>query len=96
MRPWKAALASIVPADQVVLMYKPARWAEYGLQYYWFNRIQTAFSPDELARATSGGTRMLCIAEDSTLLELSHMPALDLQVIHAIGGQTAFWIWKVK
>jgi len=96
MRPWKAALASIVSADQIVLMYKPARWAEYGLQYYWFNRIQTAFSPDELTRATTNGTRLLCIAEDSMLLELSHIPAIDLQVVHAIGGQTAFWIWQVK
>jgi 4-amino-4-deoxy-L-arabinose transferase-like glycosyltransferase len=96
MRPWKAALASIVPANQIVLMYKPARWAEYGLQYYWFNHIQTAFSPDELTRATTNGARLLCIAEDSMLLELSHMPAIDLQVVHAIGGQTAFWIWKVK
>ena len=96
MRPWKDALASIVPANQIVLMYKPARWAEYGLQYYWFNHIQTAFSPEELTSATISGARMLCIAEDSMLFELSQMPTLDLQVVHAIGGQTAFWIWKVK
>src|SRR5215475_4982894 len=61
MRPWKAALASIVPANQIVLMYKPARWAEYGLQYYWFNHIQTAFSPNELTQTTTNNMRMLCI-----------------------------------
>ena len=51
MRPWNSALASLAPSDQTVLMYKPTRWAEYGLQYYRQNRIQTVFSPDELAEA---------------------------------------------
>jgi hypothetical protein len=27
---------------------------------------------------------------------LSHIPEVDLEVVHAIGGQTAFWLWKVK
>jgi hypothetical protein len=92
MRPWSTALASIVPSDQVVLMYKPARWAEYGLQYYWFNRVQTLFSPDELVRATASEARLLCIADDKMLEELTHVP----EVVHAIGGQTAFWVWKAK
>ena len=95
MRPWSGALASLVPADETVLMYKPSRWAEYGLQYYRFNRVHTAFSPEELIRETEAKSRLLCIAEDKKLEELSHVPQVDLEVVHAIGGQTAFWVWKV-
>jgi len=77
-------------------MYKPARWAEYGLQYYRSNRVRTAFSPEELIKAVKDEPRVLCITDDNTLPELSHVPAVDLEVVHAVGGQTAFWIWAVK
>jgi hypothetical protein len=40
--------------------------------------------------------RILCVAEDKTLEELSHIPNVDLEVVHAIGGHTAFWAWPVK
>jgi uncharacterized membrane protein len=96
MRPWDQALASLIPADQTVFMYKPPRWAEYGLQYYRFNHVRTIFSPEELVHAMGTQPRLLCIAEDRTLEELTHMAAVDLEVVHAIGGQTAFWIWKMK
>jgi hypothetical protein len=96
MRPWNSALASLVPADETVFMYKPTRWAEYGLQYYRFNHVQSVFSPDELVRATSTQPRVLCIAEDETLAELSKVRQVDLEVVHAIGGQTAFWVWKTN
>ena len=77
-------------------MYKPARWAEYGLQYYRFDRIQTAFSPEELVRKTMMHPRILCITDDKMLEELSYVSEVDLEVVHAIGGQTAFWVWMVK
>jgi 4-amino-4-deoxy-L-arabinose transferase-like glycosyltransferase len=96
MRPWNSALASLVSPDETVLMYKPARWAEYGLQYYRFNHIHTAFTPEELIRETASKVRLLCIAEDKKLEELSKMPQVDLEVVHAIGGQTAFWVWRVN
>jgi 4-amino-4-deoxy-L-arabinose transferase-like glycosyltransferase len=96
MRPWNAALASFVADNENVLMYKPPRWAEYGLQYYRSNHVQTAFSPDELVRVMTAEQRMLCIAEDKRLEELSHLTEVDLEVVHAIGGQTAFWIWKAN
>jgi hypothetical protein len=96
MRPWMGALASLISADEMVFLYKPARWAEYGLQYYRFNRVRSVFSQDELVRATTTQPRVLCITEDKLLEELSHVPQIDLEVVHAIGGQTAFWVWKVK
>jgi 4-amino-4-deoxy-L-arabinose transferase-like glycosyltransferase len=94
MRPWVSALASLVPADQTICMYKPARWAEYGMQYYRFNKVENVFSQDELVRAAGGRPRLLCITEDKMLEEISRTPAIDLEVVHAIGGQTAFWLWK--
>jgi 4-amino-4-deoxy-L-arabinose transferase-like glycosyltransferase len=96
MRPWNMALASWVSDNQTVVMYKPARWAEYGLQYYRSNHIQPVFSQEDLVRAAGTLPRVLCITEDKRLEELSHVPELDLEVVHAIGGQTAFWLWKVK
>jgi 4-amino-4-deoxy-L-arabinose transferase-like glycosyltransferase len=96
MRPWSAALASLAPPHETVFMYKPARWAEYGMQYYRFNQVHSVFSVDDLVNAAATQPRILCIAEDTLLEELSHVPAIDLEVVHAIGGQTAFWMWKVK
>src|SRR5262249_30876476 len=96
MRPWNRALASMVPADEAVVMYKPARWAEYGLQYYRSNHIRAVFSPADLLRAVDAQPRVLCIAEYKKLEELSHVKEVDLEVVHAIGGQTAFWMWRVK
>jgi len=96
MRPWSGAIASFVPGEQPVVMYKPARWAEYGLQYYRNNHVHTAFSPDEFVDVTAAYSKVLCITEDKRLDELSKIPQIDLEVVHAIGGQTAFWVWKVN
>jgi hypothetical protein len=96
MRPWRAALSQLARDEQTVVMYKPQRWAEYGLDYYRFNRVQTVFSPEEFVRAASSQGRILCVAEDKTLEELSQVPALDLEVVYAVGGHTAFWAWPAK
>jgi 4-amino-4-deoxy-L-arabinose transferase-like glycosyltransferase len=96
MRPWQPALARLVSEDQTVVMYKPQRWAEYGLDYYHFNRVRSVFSPEEFVQVASAQGRILCVAEDKTLEELSQVPTIDLEVIHAIGGHTAFWAWPVK
>jgi 4-amino-4-deoxy-L-arabinose transferase-like glycosyltransferase len=95
MRPWQPALSQLVAADQPVIMYKPERWAEYGLQYYRPN-VQSVFSPEALAQAVAAQSRVLCIADDNSLDELSRVPTVDLEVVHAIGGHTAFWAWQVK
>jgi len=96
MRPWQVALSQLVSSNEAVVMYKPARWAEYGLQYYRSNHIRTVFSPEELAAVANTGARILCISDDKSLGEVSRIPAVDLQVVHTIGNQTAFWIWQVK
>ena len=94
MGPWRPVLAEIVPDDQTVFMYKPSRWAEYGLQYYRFNHARGIFSPDELMQVVASERRVLCIAEDKTLAELSHVASVDMQVVHSIGNHTAFWVWQ--
>ncbi len=96
MRPWQSALRQLISENEMVLMYKPERWAEYGMQYYRPNHIRTAFSAEELADATKSGGRLLCISDDQALGEVSRVPNFDLQVVHTIGNHTAFWIWQVK
>jgi 4-amino-4-deoxy-L-arabinose transferase-like glycosyltransferase len=96
MRPWQTALGQIIPAEDTVLLYKPERWAEYGMQYYRPNHIRTLFSPEELAAATKAGGRVLCISDDKALPEVTRVPTVDLQIVHTIGNHTAFWVWQVK
>lgn len=96
MRPWQSALVQLIPAEETVILYKPERWAEYGMEYYRPNHIRTVFSPEELANATRSGGRLLCISDDKALREVSGVPSVDLQVVHTIGNHTAFWVWQVK
>jgi 4-amino-4-deoxy-L-arabinose transferase-like glycosyltransferase len=96
MRPWENVLAQIAPPDQTVVMYKPARWVEYGLQYYRNNRVRGVFSQEELAEAIRNEPRVLCIADDKALAEVSHVDTLDVEVVHTIGNESAFWIWQTK
>ena len=96
MRPWEQALAQIAPADQTVFMYKPARWVEYGLQYYRFNRVRGLFSPEELNEVVGNEPRVLCVADDKALAEVSHFTTVDVEVVHTIGNESAFWVWQTK
>ncbi len=94
MRPWEKALEQIVPQSQIVFLYRPSRWMEYGLQFYRANNSKGVGSPEELSSAI-GANRALCIAEDKSLDELAKLGNVDIQVVHTIGNQTAFWIWRV-
>jgi 4-amino-4-deoxy-L-arabinose transferase-like glycosyltransferase len=96
MRPWQEALAAVLPREQMVFMYKPARWMEYGLQFYRYNSARGVGTPRELSEAIVGQSRVLCIAEDKALDELTRQGDLDIEVIHTIGNQTAFWVWHAE
>jgi 4-amino-4-deoxy-L-arabinose transferase-like glycosyltransferase len=96
MRPWDQALLQIVPSDQIVFMYRPARWVEYGLQFYRYNNARGVFTPAELLTVTSNQPRVLFIAEDKTLDELTKLGGVDFEIVHTIGNQSAFWIWQTK
>jgi len=86
----------LIPNDEAVVMYKPARWAEYGLQYYRSNHLRSVFSPEELTDAVKTGSRVLCISDDKSLVEVSRVSSVDVQVVHTVGNQTAFWVWQAK
>ena len=96
MRQWQSAVPPLLKDNPTVILYKPERWAEYGLQYYLFNRVHTIFTPQELLQTTAAEGRVLCITDEKTLDEVSHIPDVDLEVVHAIGEHTAFWAWQVK
>ena len=96
MRPWEHVLAQLAPDDQTVVMYKPARWVEYGLQYYLNNRVRGVFSAEELTAAIRSEPRVLCIADDKALAEVSHVSTVDVEVVHTIGNESAFWIWQTR
>jgi 4-amino-4-deoxy-L-arabinose transferase-like glycosyltransferase len=96
MRPWEQALAQIAPDDRTIFMYKPARWVEYGLQYYRFNHMRGLFSAEELTDVIRTENRVLCIADDKALAEVSHVATLDVEVVHTIGNESAFWVWQTK
>ncbi len=95
MRPWSEALNRIATKDQIIFMYKPDRWVEYGLEYYRFSHAQALFSPEQLAAVAKNEPRILCLAEDKILPELSGMGNVDLEIVESIGNQTAFWAWRV-
>ena len=96
MRPWTGKLERFVSESQEVILYKPDRWMEYGLQFYRDNRIQKALSEQELAELTDpGGARLLCIAEDRLLDELSTSNAVEVEVVETSGNQAAFWVWRL-
>jgi len=94
MRPWQQALEQIVPQNQMVFLYKPARWMEYGLQYYRSSNARSIGTPEELSTVTGNGAKVLCIAEDKSLQELAQVGHLEMEVVHTIGNQTAFWVWR--
>jgi hypothetical protein len=96
MRPWEHVLAQLATDDQTVVMYKPARWVEYGLQYYLNNRVRGVFSAEELTAAIRSEPRVLCIADDKALAEVSHVSTVDVEVVHTIGNESAFWIWQTR
>jgi 4-amino-4-deoxy-L-arabinose transferase-like glycosyltransferase len=93
MRPWDAELDRYgADADNVVL-YKPDRWMEYGLQYYRERTPRVASSEQELIELTRDG-RVLCIAESGVLGELGRSDTVLIEVVSSVGDQAAFWAWS--
>jgi 4-amino-4-deoxy-L-arabinose transferase-like glycosyltransferase len=96
MRPWGPALEGLIPQNEVVFLYKPPRWMEYGLQFYRYNNARGIFSEEEMAGLIANQARILCIAEDRTLQELTRLGNLDLEIVNTIGRQSAFWVWQTE
>jgi len=93
MRPWSQALVSLVPDDQVVYLYRPARWTEFGLQYYRSGKASAINSAEEMMAVTGSGSKVLCIADNKTLDEVAHIAKVEMKVVLSLGNQTAFYAW---
>lgn len=93
MRPWSRELNQIAGSGESVILFKPDRWMEYGLQYYMADRSETTHTLEDLAKAVSL-KRRLCLATDQALEELSQTPGIEIEVVHTIRNQSAFWAWK--
>jgi len=96
MRPWSEALVNIVPDDQVVYLYKPQRWAEYGLQYYRTGNAASIDSPAELQEITADWPEVLCIADNKALDEIAHIENVEMKAVLPMGNQTAFKAWRSR
>lgn len=96
MRPWSQSLVNLVPNDQMVYLYKPARWSEFGLQYYRSGKATAINSPDQLIAVTGTGSKVLCIADNKTLDEVAHIANVEMKVVLSQGNQTAFLAWRSK
>lgn len=96
MRPWSRALPEVVGDDQTVFMYKPARWMEYGMQFYRRSNARGLYSPEELVGVIHGESRIFLIADESTLIELGQIEDIEMQIVQTLGNQTALWAWHSK
>ena len=76
-------------------MYKPGRWAEYGLQFYRFNKTHDVWTPDELKSALEGKEQALFLSDDKGLMDLSAIPGIEVKIVKTVGNLSAFWITPV-
>lgn len=96
MRPWGAVLHRFVGDEQTVFLYKVPRWMEFGLQYYRDRQALKIDTPQDLVSIASASPAALCIAEDTMMDEITRVSGIDIQVVHTIGRQSAFWIRRVR
>jgi 4-amino-4-deoxy-L-arabinose transferase-like glycosyltransferase len=94
MRPWGEELEQLIAEGENVILYKPDRWMEYGLQYYRSSSPRVASSEEELAELTDSDERTLCIADSNFLDELSESDTVLIEVVSSVGDQAAFWAWS--
>ncbi len=93
MRPWSGELDRYGPDAERIVLYKPDRWMEYGLQYYRDRTPIVVDSEQELVELTRSEGRVLCIAEAGVLTELGTSDTILIEVVSSVGDQSAFWAW---
>jgi len=96
MRPWSEALVNLVPDEEVVYLYKPMRWAEYGLQYYRSGKAAPINSPEQMMALTASQPELWCIADNKSLDEIAHIANVDIKIVLPLGNQTVFKAWRSK
>jgi 4-amino-4-deoxy-L-arabinose transferase-like glycosyltransferase len=93
MRPWRGELDRYGPDAERVVLYKPDRWMEYGLQYYRDGTPIVVDSEQELVELTLSVGRVFCIAQAGVLRELGTSDTILIEVVSSVGDQSAFWAW---
>ena len=94
VRPWVAELNDRAVGYDEVVLYRPPRWMEYGMEFYLAVPATVAASEEELLEITEAGARFFCISETAALDELSSSDRIAIEVVEALGSQTAFWAWQ--
>lgn len=94
MRPWIPQLEDRGIDYDDVLLYRPPPWMEYGLDFYLATPVRAVDSEAELLEITDSGARFFCISEAAILDELSLSDRIAIEVVEAMGTQTAFWVWQ--
>ena len=95
MRPWRGVIETVLPDSETVYLYQPARWMEYGMQFYRFNKTRSIYTPEELASALEKTGKTLIVADEKGMLDIGEAGA-DIQVLETVGNQTAFWSWNSR
>jgi 4-amino-4-deoxy-L-arabinose transferase-like glycosyltransferase len=92
MRPLRNVLKSMVPEDQIAFLYKPARWTEYGMQFYRFNKVKGVWSAEELESVLEKHVKALFVSDDKGLLELGEVPGVEIKIETTVGNHSVFWV----
>ena len=94
MRPWQGILEARVPAEQTVFVYRPPRWAEYGIQYYRPRNTKFVWTPEELEAALKSSSKVLFVSDGKGQAELTQVPGMEMRVVTSVGDQWLFWAWR--
>jgi 4-amino-4-deoxy-L-arabinose transferase-like glycosyltransferase len=94
MRPWNAALAGVVPEEQTVVLFKPARWMEYGLQFYRNGKSQDVYTLEEVQALIDERQKIFLVTQDSGIAELAALENVGMEIVQTIGGQSGLWAWR--
>jgi hypothetical protein len=96
MRPWQEVFRARVPSDQTVFVYRPPRWAEYGIQYYRPDNTVFVWTPEELEAALNSSTKTLFVSDDKGQAQLAQVAGLQMRVVTSVGNQWLFWAWRER
>jgi hypothetical protein len=96
MRPWQEVFKARVPGDQTVFVYRPPRWAEYGIQYYRTQNTVFVWTPEELEAALNSDTKVLFVSDDKGQAQLAQISGLQMKVVTSVGKQWLFWAWRER
>jgi 4-amino-4-deoxy-L-arabinose transferase-like glycosyltransferase len=94
MRPWVEVLRAKVPSNQMIFVYHPPRWVEYGIQFYRSDNTHIVWTPDALDAALKSDSKVLFISDEKGQAELTQVAGLEMRVVTSVGNQWLFWAWR--